>query len=81
LTQNPTQPQESLKRKLVDNFLRFPMVIYTPSYNQHFKSYKFWKLAELLKFDFGQNGVTWVIRSLDHLRNENSENSENQYHR
>jgi hypothetical protein len=39
LTQNPTQSQETLNRKLVANFLRFPTVIYTPSYNKWSSSY------------------------------------------
>jgi hypothetical protein len=40
----------------------------------------FWKWTELLKFDSGQNGVTWVISqvSLDHLRKRNPVNTENQ---
>jgi hypothetical protein len=35
----------------VDNVLSFLTDIYMPSYNQRFKSYGFWKLTELLKFD------------------------------
>jgi hypothetical protein len=45
------------------------------------KSYEFCKLTELLKFDSGQNGVIWVIRSLDHLWNGNHVNTENQTRR
>jgi hypothetical protein len=63
---------------IVDNVLIFPMDIYTSSYNQRFKSYRFWKLTELLKLDSGQNGVTRAIRSLDHLRNGNPVNTENE---
>jgi hypothetical protein len=63
------ESQETFNNSIVDNVLRIPKDIYTPSYDQRFKSYGFWKLTELLKFDSGQNGVTWVIQSLDHLRN------------
>jgi hypothetical protein len=72
------ESQETFHNVIVDNVLIFLMDIYTPSYHQRLKSYGFWKLTELLKFDSGQNGVTWVIRSLDHLRNENPVNTENQ---
>jgi hypothetical protein len=61
LTENPTQSLETRNNKLVANILRFLTVIYTPSYDQWFKSYEFWKLTELLEFDAGQKGVTWVI--------------------
>jgi hypothetical protein len=54
------------------------MDIYTSSYNQQFKSYGFWKLTKLLKLDSGQNGVTRAIQSLDHLRNGNPVNTENE---
>jgi hypothetical protein len=73
--------QETFNSSIVDNILSFPADIYTPSYDQFFKSYRFWKLTELLKFDSGQNGVTWVIQSLDHLRNGNLVNTENQSRR
>jgi hypothetical protein len=39
LTQNTTQYKETLNRKLIANFLRFPMVIYTPSYDKWSRSY------------------------------------------
>jgi hypothetical protein len=39
LTQNPTQSQETLNRKLIANFLHFLTVIYTPSYNKRSMSY------------------------------------------
>jgi hypothetical protein len=39
LTQNPTQSQETLNRKLVSRFLRFPTVIYMPSYDKRSRSY------------------------------------------
>jgi hypothetical protein len=42
-----------LNTKIIEYILIFPMTIYTPSYNQRFKSYKFWKLTELLKFRSG----------------------------
>jgi hypothetical protein len=71
---------EMLNYGIVDNILSFPTDIYTLSYDQQFKSYGFWNLTELLKFDSRQNGVTWVIRSLDHLRNGNPINTENQSH-
>jgi hypothetical protein len=57
------------------------MAIYTPSYDQRFKSYGFWKLTELLKFDSRQNGVAWVIQSLGHFQNGNTVNTENQSRR
>jgi hypothetical protein len=75
------QSLETHNNKLVANILRFLTVIYTPSYDQWFKSYEFLKLTELLEFDAGQKGVTWVIRSLDHLWSGNPVNIENQYHR
>jgi hypothetical protein len=50
-----------LNTKIIEYILIFPMTIYTPSYNQRFKSYKFWKLTELLKFRSGQN---WVSREI-----------------
>jgi hypothetical protein len=67
-----------LNAKIIEDFLRFLMAIYTPSYDQRFKSYRFLNLTKLLKFDSGHNGVTWVIRSLDHLRNGNLVNTENE---
>jgi hypothetical protein len=73
--------QENLNNHISGNVLRFPMAIYMPSYDQRFRSYGFWKLTELLKFYAGQNGVTWVIRCLGHLRNGNPVNTENQSHR
>jgi hypothetical protein len=39
LTQNPTHSLENLNRKLVANFLLFPMVIYTLSYDKRSRSY------------------------------------------
>jgi hypothetical protein len=39
LTQNPTQYQEALNRKLISNSLRFPKVTYTPPYNKRSMSY------------------------------------------
>jgi hypothetical protein len=72
---------ETFNDVIVYNVLIFPTDIYTPSYDQRFKSYGFCKFTELLKFDSGQNGVTWVTRSLDHLRNGNRVNTENQSHR
>jgi hypothetical protein len=50
-----------LNTKIIEYILIFPMTIYTPSYNQRFKSYKFWKLTELLKFRSGQNWVSHEI--------------------
>jgi hypothetical protein len=72
---------ETFNDFIVDNAFSFPTDIDTLSYNQRFKSYGFWMLSVLLKFDSGQNGVTWVIQSLDHLRNGNLVNTENQSHR
>jgi hypothetical protein len=69
---------ENFTNVIVDNILSFMMDSYMPSYDQQFKSYGFWKLTELLKFDSGQNEVTWVIRSLDHIRNGNPLNTKNQ---
>jgi hypothetical protein len=66
---------------MVYNVLIFSTDIYTPSYDQRFNSYGFWMLTELLKFNSGQNRVTWVIQSLDHLRNGNPVNTGNQNHR
>jgi hypothetical protein len=48
------ESQETFNNSIVDNVFRFLMDIYMPSYNQRFKSYGFWKLTELLKFDSGQ---------------------------
>jgi hypothetical protein len=50
---------ETFNDVIVYNILIFPTDIYTPSYDQRFKSYGFCKFTELLKFDSGQNGVTW----------------------
>jgi hypothetical protein len=58
-----------------------PTIIYKPSYDQRFKSYEFLKLTELLEFNTGQKGVTWVIWSLEHLWSGNPVNIENQYRR
>jgi hypothetical protein len=39
LTQYPAQSPKTLNKKVVDNFLFFPKVIYTPLYDQQFGSY------------------------------------------
>jgi hypothetical protein len=66
---------------VMEYVLIFPTVTCTPRYDKQFRSYHFWKWTEQLKFNYGQNGVTWVIRSLDHLRNGNPVNTENQSRR
>jgi hypothetical protein len=38
LTQNPIKSQETLNRKLIANFVHFPKVIYTPSYDKGSRS-------------------------------------------
>jgi hypothetical protein len=55
------ESQKTLNNNIVNNILSFLMDIYTPSYDQRFKSYKFWKLTELLKIDSRQNRVTRVL--------------------
>jgi hypothetical protein len=45
LTQNPTQSQENLNRKLIANFLRFPTVIYSPSYDKLSRSFDVLNIA------------------------------------
>jgi hypothetical protein len=74
------ESQETFNNFISYNILSFPTAIYTPSYDQRFRSYRFWKLTELLKFDSGQNEVTWVIQILGHLQSENLVNIENQTH-
>jgi hypothetical protein len=55
LTQNPTQSQETLNRKLVYNFLFFPKVIYTPSYDKRSRSYDVLNINQAAKnFGLGQ---------------------------
>jgi hypothetical protein len=46
---------------------------------QELRSLKF--ISGCWKSGSGQNKVTWAIQSFSHLRNENSENFENQSHR
>jgi hypothetical protein len=74
------ESEETFNNSIVVNVLSFLTDMYTPSYDRRFKSYGFWKLTELLKFDSGQNGVTWVIRSLDHLRNGNPVDTKSESH-
>jgi hypothetical protein len=56
-----------LNTKVIANFLSFPTAIYTPSYNQWFNCYEFWKLTELLKFCSGQNKIPGQIWNLSLL--------------
>jgi hypothetical protein len=72
------QSQETFHTNNVANFLVFLTAIYMPSYDQWFKSYELWKLTGLMKFNSGQKGLTWVIRSPDHPQNGNPVNTENQ---
>jgi hypothetical protein len=65
LTQNPAQYQKTLNEKLIDNFSCFPTVIYTPSYNQRFQSYDFWKSTRSLKFNSKQIRTFWEFCNPD----------------
>jgi hypothetical protein len=64
------ESQKTLNNNIVNNILSFLMDIYTPSYDQQFKSYKIWKLTELLKIDSRQNRVTRVLRSGNHTETQ-----------
>jgi hypothetical protein len=65
LTQNPAPSLKTLNRKLVADFLFFPMVIYTPSYDQRSESYDFWKLTRSLKFCSEHIRVFWDFGNPD----------------
>jgi hypothetical protein len=61
LTQNPTQSHETIHRKLVASFLRFQMVIYTPSYDKQSRSYDVLnidqaaEISRLIRFEQSEN--------------------------
>jgi hypothetical protein len=61
LTQNPTQSQKSLNRKLVYRFLLFPMIISMPSYDKQSRSYDVLnidranEISGLIRFEQSEN--------------------------
>jgi hypothetical protein len=65
LTQNPAPSLKTLNRKIISNFLYFPTVIYTPSYDQRFGSYDFWNSTRSLKFCSEQIQAFWEFCNHD----------------
>jgi hypothetical protein len=61
LTQYPAQSLKTLNIKLLDNFLFFPKVIYTPLYDQQFGSYdvlnidRAAEISGLIRFEQSEN--------------------------
>jgi hypothetical protein len=60
-----SESDSELNRKVAENFLNFAMVIFTPWYDQRFRSYDFWKLVGLLKFCSGHNWPLCEIWTFD----------------
>jgi hypothetical protein len=44
------ESDQELLTRAIEYFLLFPMVIYTPGYDQQFRSYRFWKLNWTAEF-------------------------------
>jgi hypothetical protein len=65
LIQTQIDSQETFNTSIVDRVLRFPTDIYTPSYDQRFESYDFWKSTRLLKFYSEQIRTLWEFYNPD----------------
>jgi hypothetical protein len=63
LAQTPAQSQKTLNGKLVANFLCFPTVIYTPLYDQRYRSYDHCNLRGAAGNQLWADQAIWI--SLD----------------
>jgi hypothetical protein len=71
LTQNPAQYQKTLNGKIIANFLCFPTVIYTPLYDQWYRSNDHRKLGGVAEIQFWTDRDTWVNLGVELTSNGN----------